>query len=255
MMSTRRVRMAALALGLAVLTGVCHAQQTPAIEPKAIDALKAMGAELRKLKTFALRSETSKDEVLDNGQKVQFGGTVEYRVRMPNGLRAEINSDRKKRQYFYNGTTVTQYGPINGYYATVAAPPTIPELLQVLDEKYGLEWPLADLFFWGTDKDGLNDIKSAILLGTSRIGGVDCNHYAFRQQDVDWQIWIESGKTPLPRKLVITTTDEPAQPQFIAVLKWDLAPKLDDKIFTFVPPKGALKIDIATTDAPAAVKK
>ena len=122
----------------------------------------------------------------------------------------------------------------------VAAPPTIPELLQVLDEKYGLEWPLADLFFWGTDKDGLNDIKSAILLGTSRIGGVDCNHYAFRQQDVDCRLQFESGKPP-PRKLVITTTDEPAQPQFIAVLKVDLVLKLDDKIFTFVSPEGRVE--------------
>ena len=54
---------------------------------------------------------------------------------------------------------------------------------------------------------------------------------------------------------MITTTDEPSQPQYVALLKWDLAPKLDDKMFTFVPPKGALKIELATTDASAAVKK
>jgi hypothetical protein len=118
------------------------------IDVKAIDALKAMGAQLRALKAFVLRSETTIDEVLDNGQKVQFGGTVDYRVRKPNGLRAEINSDRKRRQFFYDGKTLTQYGPITGYYASVAAPPTITELLQVLDQKYDLNLPLADLFLW-----------------------------------------------------------------------------------------------------------
>jgi hypothetical protein len=163
--------------------------------------------------------------------------------------------DRKRRQFFYDGKTLTQYGPITGYYASVAAPSTISELVQVLDQKYDLNLPLADLFLWGTDKDGLGDIKSAIYIGPSRIGGIDCDHYVFRQADIDWQIWIERGKTPLPRKLVITTTSEPTQPQYVAVLKWDLAPKLDDKTFTFVPPKGAQKIEQATAAALAAEKK
>jgi hypothetical protein len=257
-----RVAFVLVCLWLTVGAGNGFAQQqapkaAPAteIDPKAIDALKAMGAELRKLKAFELRSETTIDEVLDNGQKVQFGGTVDFRVRRPNGLRAEIVSDRRHRVFYFNGKTLTQYGPTNGYYASIAAPPTISELLQVLDEKYGVELPLADLFLWGTDKDGLNDITSAIYIGSSRIGGVDCDHYVFRQADVDWQIWIERGKIPLPRKLVITTTSEPAQPQYVAVLKWDLASKLDDKTFTFVPPKGAQRIELATTTALAAEKK
>jgi hypothetical protein len=214
-----------------------------------------MGAYLRALKVFGLRSETTTDEVLDNGQKVQFGATVDYLVRKPNGMRAEVVSDRKRRQYFYDGKTVTVYGPTNRYYASAAAPPTITELLQFLDQKYDVDLPLADLFLWGTDKDGLDDIKSAINVGPSRIGGVECDHYVFRQADVDWQIWIERGKTPLPRKLVITTTSEPTQPQYVAVLKWDLKPKLDNKSFTFAPPKGAQKIVLATAEALAAEKK
>jgi len=63
------------------------------IDPKAIEALKSVGSQLRTLKAFALRSETTIDEILDNGQKIQFGGTVDYRVRQPNGLRLEIVSD------------------------------------------------------------------------------------------------------------------------------------------------------------------
>src|SRR5262245_36672467 len=99
------------------------------IDVKAIDALKAMGAYLRTLKTFGLRSETTTDEVLDNGQKVQFGGTVDYLVRKPNGMRAEVVSDRKAAPVLYDGKTVTVYGPTNRYYASTAAPPTITELL------------------------------------------------------------------------------------------------------------------------------
>ena len=81
--------------------------------------------------------------------------------------------------------------------------------------------------------------------------GVATNHYAFRQEGVDGQVWIEEGKTPLPRKLVITTTDEDSQPQYAAVLKWNLSPDISDKTFEFVPPKDSYQIVFAGEDAPA----
>ena len=61
-------------------------------------------------------------------------------------------------------------------------------------------------------------------------------HYAFRQKDVDWELWIEQGARPVPRKLVITTTSEKSRPQHATVMNWDLSPKFEDQLFTFVPP-------------------
>ena len=74
------------------------------------------------------------------------------------------------------------------------------------------------------------------------------DHLAFHQQGVDWQLWVERGDRPLPRKLVITTLDEPSQPQHEAVLTWDLSPAIDDSLFAFVPPTGAGRIVLAETD-------
>jgi hypothetical protein len=244
-----------------LVAGVCSAQQPPAsapetpkepaVAPEALAALEKMGAFLRTLKTFTLRADTTIDEVLDDtGQKIQFGGTVEYHVRLPDHLRADVSSDRKQRQFFYDGKTLTLYGQRVKYYASVPAPPTIRETLEMAEQKYGLDLPLADLFFWGTDKAHPEDIKAAIYVGPSWIGGVLTDHYAFRQEDVDWQIWIERSDTPLPRKLVITTTDEDEQPQYVAVLTWTLAPQLDDALFTFVPPAGAQQIVLREVTTP-----
>lgn len=89
----------------------------------------------------------------------------------------------------------------------------------------------------------LRDMKlSALYIGPARIGDIPTDHYAFRQEGVDWQIWIEKGKTLLPRKLVLTTTDEEGQPQYVSVMKWNLSPSIRDKMFTFVPPKDAHRI-------------
>jgi len=71
-------------------------------------------------------------------------------------------------------------------------------------------------------------------------------------------VWIEKGDRPLPRKMVITTLDEPSQPQHTEVLTWDLSPTIDAATFAFTPPEGAQRIVIATRHAAkpaAAVKK
>jgi hypothetical protein len=249
-------RLGAAALLLAGGIGVATAQQpapaaapAPVREAKAIEALTAMGKYLRSLKSYAVHAETNIDEILDNGQKIQFAGAVDYRVQMPSRMRVEVRSDRKTRDVVYDGKTITQYAPRMGYYGSVAAPATIAEALTMVDQKYGVEIPLADLFFWGTDKSGIEDIKQAAYIGPAKIGGKSCDQYAYRQEGVDWQVWIQAGKQPLPCKLVITTTSEAAQPQYAAVLKWDLAPKFGDTTFKFTPPKGAGKIELAPVAA------
>ena len=71
---------------------------------------------------------------------------------------------------------------------------------------------------------------------------VACDQLAFRQANVDWQLWVEKGARPVPRKLVITTRHAVGDPQFQAVMDWDVQPKLDKATFVFTPPKGAQEI-------------
>jgi hypothetical protein len=111
-------------------------------------------------------------------------------------------------------------------------------------ERYQIEMPLADLFLWGTPKDGLDDVTSALLVGPARIGGVAADHFALRQPGVDWQVWVERGARALPLKLVITTTDEAAQPQYAATLKWDLKASPPMSAFTYSPSKGVHRIEL-----------
>jgi len=205
-----------------------------------------MGTFLRAQRSFTLRAERQTDEVLDSGQKLMLSSTVVIDVRRPDRLRADVSSDRKARQYFYDGKTFTLNSPRMGYYSTVAAPPTIGNVLDELEQRYGIEFPLADLFFWGTDKASTDQITSAIDVGPSRIGGADTEHYAFRQPGLDWQIWIERGERPLPHKLVLTTTDDPARPQYVVDIAWKLDVQHDDARFTFVPLKGSHKIPMVT---------
>jgi hypothetical protein len=213
-------------------------------DASAIKALDRMSAYLRTLKSFQIRSETTRDEVLDNGQAVTFAGVTDMLVQRPNHLRAEVTNDKQNRTYFYDGKSFSLWGQRVNYYATIPAPPTLRALVDVLDEKYNVEMPLADLFYWG-ERRSADDLESAVDVGPSQIGGVTCEHYAFRQKGADWQLWIQQGDFPLPRKLVITTTSDEAMPRFSSVMTWNLAPSFDASAFTFVPPKDARRIAFA----------
>jgi hypothetical protein len=239
-------------LGLGLLLCVAQAclAQSAAVpaearDPAVLSRLTQMGDYLRSLKSFVVKADTAKDEVLDSGQKVQFGGTLEYRYAKPDRLRASVRTDRKWREFYFDGKTLTQVAPRMGYYGSVQIPGKVGELMTGLAQRYDIDMPLADLFYWGTPASGVDDVTAATLIGPARVGGVDTDHFALRHAGVDWQIWIERGARPLPRRLVITTTEEPAQPQYGATLNWDLGAQTPASAFTYAPPKGARRIELA----------
>jgi hypothetical protein len=249
--------LAGLMLAGAALAGepqdtAASAEATPLIDPAAMQALERMGAYLRGLQSFSVKAEDTLDEVLESGQKIQLTKTVELQARRPDRLRADIETDRKARELYYDGRTFTLLAPESRYYATIPAPPTIRETLQHLQAQYGVEFPLADLFLWGESGDDSGAIQEAMRVGTSRIAGQLADHYAFRQADVDWQIWIAQGEAPLPLRYVITSKDVPGEPQFMATLSWDTTAKPEATVFSFTPTKDDHPIAIiATDDAPA----
>jgi|tagenome__1003787_1003787.scaffolds.fasta_scaffold20819188_2 hypothetical protein len=218
-----------------------------AVEPAAIDALKTMSAYLTSASTLAVTSEGTLDVVTGDGQRIQLDGTTQYKIRRP-GFVIDYVSDPKSRRFIYDGQNFTIYSPRLGYYSTVAAPPTNREALDTIYKKFGIALPLEDLFRWGdgTSADRLQTIKSAYSIGTATIDGVATNHYAFREPDVDWEVWIQQGEQPLPRKLVIVDRTNASRPTFIAHLNWQVNPTFAASDFAFVPDENAKPIQLAT---------
>jgi len=216
------------------------------IEPGAMAALGKMGTYLRTLKAFQVKAVETVDDVLDNGQTVQSNRVIDMVAVRPNRFRVDIKSDDKNPILFYDGKNFTVYASLLNYYATVPAPPTIAEVIKHVQEKFDIDFPLVDLFYWGApESTEAQEITSALDIGPSSVEGITCEQYAFRQNGLDWQIWIQQGDYPLPRKLILITTDEDARPRFTQVLTWNLAPSFNDEAFTFDPPQDAQKIAIA----------
>lgn len=215
------------------------------ISPEAKAVLDRMQASFKTIKRFELSADITRDELLAFGYKLQHSESAKMWVDAPKHFRLEVNGDIKNRIYVYDGSQLTMSAPDLNVYATTPAPGTLGELVHSLLDA-GVEMPLIDMLYEGNVGSLTDDVRVGVLAGDSMVDGVATDHLAFRQPEVDWQLWVEKGQQALPRKLVITTRYAVGDPQYQAVLHWDLAPKMDDKSFVFVPPSGATKIPYKT---------
>ena len=110
--------------------------------------------------------------------------------------------------------------------------------------------PMVDVLYQTGTGTLTEAVRGGVLVGDSEIDGSDCDHLAFRQATIDWQLWVEKGDKALPRKIVITTRYEVGDPQYQSTLRWNLNPKIDASTFTFTPPKDAKEIPFSN---PAAI--
>jgi hypothetical protein len=229
--------------------------KAPAMEPKAAEVLKQMCDYLKNLQQFSVQAEVTEDVLLISGQRIQHGRSVEASVRRPDRFRAESVGDTDNRQLVYDGKIITLLDRTKNMYTTIAAPPEIDAALDHATQAFNLRAPLADLIYTKAYENLTAGVLSGFYVGLSKVQGVPCHHLAFRQKDIDWQIWVEDSPTPVPRKFLIT--DKKAQGlQFTAVLsKWNTTPQFQEGLFTFVAPEKAEKIDILPAAAPAPPKQ
>lgn len=223
------------------------ADEKPVVEPAAVQALSRMSAYLKTLTTFSITADTSVDLVMYDGQILKLDGVNQYTVRRPDGFVVEVANPYKVRRLIYDGKKMTLYAPELGYYASVDAPPTSRAALDAAYERYGLHIPLQDLFRWADPSQPDNTpLNEAMIVGPAKVNGIECDQYAFREGDIDWQIWIQKGDNPLPLKIVIVDRSNPDRPQYEARLTWNLAPVVTASTFTFKPAKDEMLIRLST---------
>ena len=216
------------------------------VEQEAIDALQRMSAYLLTFNTMQIVSDSSLDAVTNDGQRIQMDAVTTYKVRKPNGFVIDYQGAMKPRRFYYDGKSFTVYSPKLGFYAQVPAPATNREVLDQLYQRYGISLPMEDLFRWGDNEERIKALKSAYEVGPAIVDGTETNHYAYREENIDWELWLEKGDNPIPRKLVIVDRTDPARPAFTARIKWTFNPTFTDSDFTFVPDKDAKRIQLAT---------
>jgi len=250
----------ALAASLIFLAAPALSQAStpaPAVAPAKLDpdaeaALNRMGAALRGMNSFEVRADATTETVFDDNHKIMSRAATTYLVQRPDRMTVDMQTDTTHRRIHYDGKAMTVAGMKIGKYVTFPVTGTLNEVLTKAYEQYGIDFPLQDLFRWGDPSSTVVRPTSGFRVGGSTIDGVTISQYAFRQPGVDFQIWIEDGVQSLPRKLVITNVDRPAQPQYVANFTWNRTPQIAADSFTFTPRPGDKPVDLRSAKASAA---
>jgi hypothetical protein len=214
------------------------------VEARAEQELKRMGDFLSKLPHFALEAEEIFDEIPDGQLRRQLTNVRRIAVERPNHFAADVTGDTLNRASWYDGRTVSVLDKEHNVYATIEAPATIDATLDELQDGYGVVLPLADILHSDPSAVLMAGVTYGRYLGIHQAAGVACHHLAFSQATIEWQLWIDAGDKPLPRKLVISYVQEPGEPQYSATIRrWTLDAPVPEGLFTFEAPEGAQKID------------
>ena len=214
------------------------------IDSEAVRLLRHMGKYLGAAREFSFRADITDDEVLSNAQKIQYGGIASVEVRRPNNLHVRYSGAERQTQVFYDGRNFTILDSAKMVYTKTSVPPTIDSAVDKIFDQFGFSVPIADLVYEDPYRILIENVETGFLVGRQLINGRPTFHLAFTQKEIDWQIWIEDGPRPLPRKLLITYKNEAGSPQYTAILSgWDFQPRLSESFAEFHPPAGSDEIE------------
>ena len=222
---------------------------TPKADPDALQILKGMTDYLGGLKSFSMHTENSFEDVLDTGQKIQYDFASSVVIQRPDKLRAERMDGDVRQDLVYNGETLTVYEGAKDFFAVISVPDNLDDTLTFSRDALDLVPPAGDMVYTNAYELLTAGVTSGFVVGKAVIGGISCTQLAFTTPVVDWQVWVADGGKPLPVKYVLTTRDDPAQPQFIALISnWNTDPMIPDGLFDLKVPATATEIEFVRID-------
>jgi hypothetical protein len=234
--------------GIGVVLGAAALLSATTVLARADDGdarriLKAMSDYMAAQKNLSVRYDADIEVITPDLQKIQFTASGDVLVDRQGGLRATRTGGYADVELVFDGKAVIVHNRPAKTYTRVEAPGSIDALVQRLRSDHGVEIPGADLLLSRSFGQLTEDVLDAKHVGLGVIDGVECEHLAFRNQETDWQIWVETGARPIPRKYVITSKAVAQAPQYtlrIKELRTDVNP--DAGAFVFRAPEGTKQV-------------
>lgn len=244
---------AALAASMLLICPVSLVAGDDAVSPEAVKILKQSMSYLAGLQQFGLVTDNSIDVVMVDGQKIQIDNASAVTVQRPNKLHARRLGEFADEEFFYDGKQLSLHFPKAGVYATVDAPDTLEGMLDFARLSLDIYAPAGDFIVADAFDILMDGVTTGFVIPNPKgvfIEGVACDHVAFSKGGVvDFQVWIQRGEKPLPRKLVITSRDMVNAPEYSVVIReWNLEPDVSAGQFTLEAPEDDMNIEFILLD-------
>jgi hypothetical protein len=216
-----------------------HAQKNA----DAVKTLKAMSDYIAGQKTLSVTYDSDVEVITSELQKIQFTSSGQIQLSRPDKLHATRTGGYTDVEVVFDGKMLTVNGKDRNIFAQLDTPGSVDQLIGLLRDKYSVSAPGGDLLLSRSFDEMMADVIDAKDIGRGVVDGVECEHLAFRNNDTDWQVWIELGARPIPHKYVITTKGVTGMPQYtLRIKEWKTDVATD--AFAFKSAQGARKVEL-----------
>jgi hypothetical protein len=234
----------------------------PALEPKAIDLLKAMSERLAAARTMTFTAVGTYESPSRLGPPLAYTTTSDVTLQRPDRLRVITSGDGPASEFYYDGMTMMAYAPAENLVAVADAPPTVDAALKAAFDSAAIYFPFTDALVADPYKDIAEGLKVAFVIGQSRVvGGTTTDMVAIANDLVFAQIWIGTDDK-LPRMIRAVYVIDPSRLRHqVEFSNWHLDGPVPTDAFASSRATGAAHIQFARpdpkppADAPPSAKK
>jgi hypothetical protein len=218
-------------------------------EATAKNLVKAMSDYMAAQKAISFSYDTNFEIVTKDDQKLGLASSGTAILNRPDRVRVTRHGGFADIEAVFDGKTLTLLGKNANLYGQVDVPGSVDHLIDELRDKYNRPVPGADLLQSNLYDELMSSVTDAKDLGSGIIGGVECDHLAFRTKEVDWQIWVAQGARPYPCRYVITSKLVANGPQYsIQIRDWKTGNEVASDDFSFKNASNAKKMELKDLD-------
>ena len=171
----------------------------PALEPKAIEILKASSARLAAARTRSFTAVVSYESPSRPGPPLVYTTRSDVTLQRPDRLRVISPGDGPPSEFYYDGKTMVAFMPAENLVAVAPAPPTIDAALETAYRSAAIYFPFTDVMVADPYGDIAKSLEVAFYIGQSRVvGGTKTDMLAYASDGVFVQMWI-GAEDKLPR--------------------------------------------------------
>jgi hypothetical protein len=221
----------------------------PALEPKAIDLLKAACSRLAGTKSMAFTAVLSYESPSRLGPPLVYTTRSEVTLQRPDKLRVISPADGPASEFYYDGKTMMAFEPAANLVAIADAPPTIDAALQAAYDSAAIYFPFTDLIVADPYADIADGLKLAFFIGQSKVvGGTTTDMIAYANDDVFVQAWIGADDR-LPRMVRAVYRNDPSRLRHqMELSNWQLDAGVSADAFASTKAGAATHIKFARPD-------
>jgi hypothetical protein len=227
------------------------APEHPAIEPVALEMLKAMSERLAGAKSMRFTAVTTYEAPARNGQPLYYATLSNVTLKRPDKLRVVTPGDGPPSDFYYDGKTMMAFTPGADLTAITEAPSTIDAAMKAAYDKAAIYFPFGEVIVADPYENLSKGLTSAYVVGQSHVvGDTVTDIVAIANGNVQAEVWIGVADG-LPRMARAIYPNDPTQSRYeIQFSNWQLNVTTNDADFTSDQARKAPRIAFARPDAP-----